>query len=464
MRLQNIINMAKDYLILGIILVFLISIVYLLIFKIIKKNSRKPSKRKFILSAIFICYMVVVLGATMFSRFGYGQGVASFHLFYSYKEAWNSFSKTEWRNIILNICMFMPLGFLLPLLSDKFKSWWKTYLAGFVTTLSIELLQLITHRGIFELDDILNNLWGAMIGYGLIIIVLDIFAKKDKRKSNIWMKLSYQVPLLILIITFSTIFIKYNSQEYGNLPVSYVVKVNMSDVEVKLNTDLEVSETRAMVYKLHIADQEETLNYAKNFFAKLGKEIDESKNDIYEETAIYKSGDENYSIWIDYAGLTINFRDFSNLEEEGKRGCSLEEIKAALKEYDIELPETVDFQEEDGSYNIIVNKYLEGNKLLDGSLSCIYSGENKLISIRNCIREYEKYKECSIISKQDAYEQLKEGKFQYPSYYDKVHTIDIESVELSYALDSKGFYQPVYEFKCIINGEKRIIVIPAMKK
>ena len=69
-----------------------------------------------------------------------------------------SFSKAAWRNIILNICMFIPLGFLLPFL-DKFKIWWKNYLVGLATTLIIELLQLVTHRGIFEIDDIINNFW-----------------------------------------------------------------------------------------------------------------------------------------------------------------------------------------------------------------------------------------------------------------------------------------------------------------
>ncbi|NLM35434.1 MAG: VanZ family protein [Clostridiales bacterium] len=465
MRFLSIFRMAKEYLLLGIIVVVFVSIGYFLIFKVMKKDSKKLSKRKFFVGALLLCYMVVVLGATMFSRPSFEISASSLHLFFSYKDAWNSFSKAAWRNIILNICMFIPLGFLLPLFSDKFKIWWKNYLVGLATTLIIELLQLVTHRGIFEIDDIINNFWGTMIGYGLIILVKDLFKRKDKRENSIWKKLSYQLPLLILIVTFSTIFIKYNSQEYGNLRENYIVKVKMSNVEVKLNTELKDTETTVSVYKLPVATQEETLRYAKNFFAKFGKEIDESRNDFYDETAIYYTTDGKDSIWIDYAGLAMYYSNHDYFQDEGKAGCSLDEIRVALKEYDIEIPSTVDFEDEgNGNYIITVNMYLEGDKLINGTLSCFYSKESKVKSVRNNINTYEKYKECTIISEQAAYEKIKEGKFKYPYNYDDVHTIDIESVELSYALDSKGFYQPVYDFKCKFNGEEGKIIIPAMKK
>lgn len=457
--------MAKDYLLLGIILVILIFIGYFLIFKLMKKNGRNLSKKKFIVEALLICYMVVVLGATMFSRPSFETSSSSLHLFYSYKAAWNSFSKTEWRNIILNICMFIPLGFLLPLLSSRFQSWWKTYLAGLATTLFIELLQLVTHRGIFELDDILNNFWGTMIGYGFIILIKDLFQKKDKRKNSIWNKLSYQLPLLILIVTFSTIFIKYNSQEYGNLSEKYVVKINMSKVELKLNIELKDTETTAPVYTLPIAIKEETLKHAKNFFAKLGEEIDESQNDFYDETAVFYTTNRSQSIWINYAGLTTRYSNIDYEQDQGKAGASVDDIRAALKEYDIEIPSSVDFVDEgDGNYKITANMYLDGGKLIDGNLFCFFTKENQLKEIINNICTYEKYKDCTIISEKEAYEQIKEGKFRNPYFYDKLHTLSIEAVELSYALDSKGFYQPVYRFKSKINGEEGNIIIPAMKK
>lgn len=43
----------------------------------------------------------------------------------------------------------------------------KTYIAGFLFTLLIEVLQLYFEVGIFEAADLLNNTIGTMIGYGL---------------------------------------------------------------------------------------------------------------------------------------------------------------------------------------------------------------------------------------------------------------------------------------------------------
>lgn len=48
-----------------------------------------------------------------------------------------------------------------------------------------------------------------------------------------------------------------------------------------------------------------------------------------------------------------------------------------------------------------------------------------------------------------------EGKGQY--------TFDVWDVTLGYSLDSKGFYQPVYEFDAQVDGNKVVIAIPALE-
>ena len=76
--------------------------------------------------------------------------------------------------------MFVPLGFMIPLLFKKCKRWYITYLIGFGATLFIEILQLISKRGIFELDDIINNTLGCIIGYGIVIFFISIYEKRYK--------------------------------------------------------------------------------------------------------------------------------------------------------------------------------------------------------------------------------------------------------------------------------------------
>lgn len=64
-----------------------------------------------------------------------------------------------------NLLMFAPLGFLLPLLWKRFRKLWKTALFAFGTSLLIECTQTFVGRG-FDVDDLLLNTLGAVLGYG----------------------------------------------------------------------------------------------------------------------------------------------------------------------------------------------------------------------------------------------------------------------------------------------------------
>ena len=69
---------------------------------------------------------------------------------------------------VLNLLLFVPFGYLLPQwleLSDKTIRWWKIMLAGFFTSLLIEVGQLMLRRGAFELDDLVKNTMGAVVGW-----------------------------------------------------------------------------------------------------------------------------------------------------------------------------------------------------------------------------------------------------------------------------------------------------------
>ena len=64
-----------------------------------------------------------------------------------------------------NVLLFIPFGILVPLTTRFFKKWWNLVLIAFISSMIIELSQLITGRGFFEIDDILLNTGGAVIGY-----------------------------------------------------------------------------------------------------------------------------------------------------------------------------------------------------------------------------------------------------------------------------------------------------------
>lgn len=86
-------------------------------------------------------------------------------------------------NFLGNIILFIPVGFLLQLLIGKKKGCW-VILIGSGFSLLIELVQLLTHRGYFDLDDIMLNTLGTIMGIGLtrLIIILrrKLFVDTDK--------------------------------------------------------------------------------------------------------------------------------------------------------------------------------------------------------------------------------------------------------------------------------------------
>lgn len=79
-------------------------------------------------------------------------------------------------NIFGNILAFTPFGFLLPIISPDNKKLIKITLRTLQFSLTIELLQLVFKVGIFDVDDLLMNTLGGIIGY-LIYKILNSFRK-----------------------------------------------------------------------------------------------------------------------------------------------------------------------------------------------------------------------------------------------------------------------------------------------
>jgi len=68
-------------------------------------------------------------------------------------------------NLFGNILIFVPLGFLIPLMFAHTRSSWKIFAVSLLTSLVLETTQLITVLGSFDVDDLMLNTTGGMIGY-----------------------------------------------------------------------------------------------------------------------------------------------------------------------------------------------------------------------------------------------------------------------------------------------------------
>ena len=471
MRVSDLINLASEYLKIGIIIGFFIMFCifagYFLVYRKLLKGQRKIGWRVFLWWGIFLCYLSVVLGATLLSRSAFWSSEIQ-PLFYSYKDAWINFSNAAWRNIILNFCMFIPLGIWLPLGIKWFRKFWKTYLAGFAFTLFIECIQLFFRRGIFELDDILGNTVGTMIGYGFFAIAVLIIGIIKKRKSkNVLSTAALQLPLIITVAAFTMIFVKYDKQELGNNPYRYIEAYNSNMISVEGESEFSTEKKDLNVYETVTLTAEEAKEKGEKIFETLGTTIDESRVDIYDETIVLYSDQGGYNLWIDYQGGTYRLTCFNvlfpeeNTISEPVSGADEEIIRSELKEIGFEIPGAAVFRGlESGNYQFEVAMSETDEGIINGTFECLYYGEKGIGHISNDLITCTPYKAYPAISEQEAYEKIVNGEFQ--CFVNGRMEIQIESCSLVYCLDSKGYYQPNYQFQCVINGYEGEIMIPAI--
>lgn len=126
-------------------------------------KRKKDCLLDLIYRCLFVIYCCFLLSATFAGRPRvHGAMLIPFS---SYYEAWAAKSFIGWRNILLNIAMFIPFGALFPICWDRKLNLRKLLVIVALTSLSIEIVQYISRTGLFEIDDLINNLLGALIGF-----------------------------------------------------------------------------------------------------------------------------------------------------------------------------------------------------------------------------------------------------------------------------------------------------------
>ncbi|MBQ8293344.1 MAG: VanZ family protein [Bacilli bacterium] len=132
------------------------------------KNLINYQRTNFI--GLIITYLVLIV-LTLFFREKYleYQYIGKFYLVDWFKNIFNN--KVVFINIVGNLVLFMPLGFILNKIS-KYKL--INIISGLLIIIVLEILQFITKRGVLDLVDILLN------SIGLIISIL-VISRKEKK-------------------------------------------------------------------------------------------------------------------------------------------------------------------------------------------------------------------------------------------------------------------------------------------
>ncbi|HJA12426.1 MAG TPA: VanZ family protein [Candidatus Mediterraneibacter merdipullorum] len=98
--------------------------------------------------------------------------------FITYREQLGMFAVAA--NLFGNILIFVPYGFFISI-AAKSRGFFRALFAGMGLSLCVEVVQLITKVGSFDVDDILLNTTGSVLGYLLFVICNRIRRKNHVR-------------------------------------------------------------------------------------------------------------------------------------------------------------------------------------------------------------------------------------------------------------------------------------------
>lgn len=83
-------------------------------------------------------------------------------------------------NLAGNVIGFVPFGALLPLVVRNVRKAWKVTMLGFEISSLVEVSQLIFRVGCFDVDDIILNTFGALLGYIIFYVSVRCFWKIEQ--------------------------------------------------------------------------------------------------------------------------------------------------------------------------------------------------------------------------------------------------------------------------------------------
>lgn len=134
-----------------------------------------------VLWTVFIFYCFILVYVLFLSRgtrvgFTYAEYMRRFTNFIPFKtiiEYVQRYAHGYWYlstvNLLGNLALFVPMGMALPCLFKKLNRFWKVILTVLGMVVLVEIVQGILRVGSIDINDVIFNVVGAMIGYWVII-------------------------------------------------------------------------------------------------------------------------------------------------------------------------------------------------------------------------------------------------------------------------------------------------------
>ena len=227
------------------------SCVFLYFGALLLSKYRKDNKpMKISLWIFFILYCILLITLTLFDPMWGRNGleipkwtidnfmiylenscnIIPFRTIFNYISEFDSLYSTKQilLNLLGNVFAFVPMAFFLPLLFEKTKKIKKFTITMLIIIFGIEVFQLITTSGRFDIDDFILNLFGALFGYMVLKtksinkLIRNIFLlEKNKISKTEYAKIGILiticlVPIFLLIVYRNNLY-NQNLEDFNNI-------------------------------------------------------------------------------------------------------------------------------------------------------------------------------------------------------------------------------------------------------
>lgn len=139
------------------------------------KDKRK--RRRTITYTLLLEYLFLIYASTVLFRNHYNSSRVILTPLSSFRRLETQFTPQELFQIIGNLFMLSPLGYILRFII-RTGGYWKSTLIGLLFSVCIELSQYTLTVGTTEIDDVILNTTGCLLGYA----VARLLFKKKRRE------------------------------------------------------------------------------------------------------------------------------------------------------------------------------------------------------------------------------------------------------------------------------------------
>ena len=137
-----------------------------------RATQENALNKRVTLVVFLMIHIVIVLYITLIDRIP-GERRHMLTPFWEIRNVINGTERSFYAGqIIGNLLMLMPTGFLIPSIArNKTLRWYHVAFTALFFSIFIEITQYITGRGLMEFDDVFNNTVGSLIGFAVYCVI-----------------------------------------------------------------------------------------------------------------------------------------------------------------------------------------------------------------------------------------------------------------------------------------------------